>query len=66
MKSFFCGFFLHQRIVEPDPFLGERKPFYYPTTKMATLAEKEKLTMVAVAQYKMNQVFKKTLKSSEK
>lgn len=47
-------------------FLGERKPFYYPTTKMATLAEKEKLTMVAVAQYKMNQVFKKTLKSSEK
>lgn len=28
-------------------FLGERKPFYEPIAKIATLAEKEKLTMVA-------------------
>ncbi len=27
-------------------FLGERKPFYDPIAKIATLAEKEKLTMV--------------------
>jgi predicted nucleic acid-binding protein len=27
-------------------FLGERKPFYEPIAKIATLAEKEKLTMV--------------------
>jgi len=27
-------------------FLGERKPFYDPIAKIATLAEKEKLTMI--------------------
>lgn len=27
-------------------FLGERKPFYQPIAKIATLAEKEQLTMV--------------------
>jgi predicted nucleic acid-binding protein len=27
-------------------FLGERKPFYDPIAKIATLAEKEKLVMV--------------------
>jgi len=27
-------------------FLGERKPFYEPIAKIATLAEKEKLIMV--------------------
>lgn len=28
-------------------FLGEREPFYEPVAKIATLAEKDKLTMVA-------------------